>query len=259
MEPRYSGAAGITADRVADKSFNNVKIRRAWMYNGPVTSLRLEFSSPTNNPSPSRSLSLLSLTHPIFVSFSFSVYVEASTEPAGLLERRPNTSIFHSGKMSADGNFLKMTRSRILPLVGGSWYCAYAESRRTIDSSLQTLKIPLARLAFHLSNRQIADVHANLATWRCLWAPLWPEIWQIIRYAYVQRESKVSAQLEGTTFIRKLFHMRAIRGPNWLSALFEIFEILVSIDTLLMQFRQFPLLFVLLDWPIRQISGSYVP
>lgn len=125
--------------------------------------------------------------------------------------------------MSADGNFLKMTRSRILPLVGGSWYCAYAESRRTIDSSLQTLKIPLARLAFHLSNRQIADVHANLATWRCLWAPLWPEIWQIIRYAYIQRESKVSVHLEGTTFIRKLFHMRAIHGPNWLSALFENF------------------------------------
>lgn len=33
MELRYSGAAGITADRVADKSFNNAKIRRAWMYN----------------------------------------------------------------------------------------------------------------------------------------------------------------------------------------------------------------------------------
>lgn len=33
MEFRYSGAAGITADRVADKSFNNAKIRRAWMYN----------------------------------------------------------------------------------------------------------------------------------------------------------------------------------------------------------------------------------
>lgn len=57
MELRYSGAAGITADRVADKSFNNAKIRRAWMYNCGIF---------VDEPSFSLSLSLFSLHPPAF-------------------------------------------------------------------------------------------------------------------------------------------------------------------------------------------------
>lgn len=56
MESRYSGAAGITADRVADKSFNNAKIRRAWMYNCGIfvdEPISLFLSLPLSSPSSS--------------------------------------------------------------------------------------------------------------------------------------------------------------------------------------------------------------
>lgn len=106
MEFRYSGAAGITADRVADKSFNNAKIRRAWMYNcgifvdEPISlSLSFFFSLSLSLPSPFSS----------FFSYPFSSLSRLHCLQA-MLERRRNTSIFHSGKMSANGNFLKMTR-----------------------------------------------------------------------------------------------------------------------------------------------------
>ena len=134
MELRYSGAAGITADRVADKSFNNAKIRRAWMYNCGIF---------VDEPiSLSLSLPLLSPSSSFFSPYPFPSLSRLHCLQA-MLERRRNTSIFHSGKMSADGNFLKMTRrspeSPSLPLFSfrGGWYCA--ESRPTIDSSLQTL------------------------------------------------------------------------------------------------------------------------
>ena len=82
MELRYSGAAGITADRVADKSFNNAKIRRAWMYNcgifvdEPYFSLSLSLS-------PS-SLSILQL----FLPLSLSLFVEVAL-PAGYARATP--------------------------------------------------------------------------------------------------------------------------------------------------------------------------
>lgn len=82
MEFRYSGAAGITADRVADKSFNNAKIRRAWMYNCGIfvdepISLSLSFFL---------SLSLLSILQ-LFL-LSLFLFVEVAL-PAGYARATP--------------------------------------------------------------------------------------------------------------------------------------------------------------------------
>lgn len=147
MELRYSGAAGITADRVADKSFNNAKIRRAWMYNCGIF---------VDEPiSLSLSLPLLSPSSSFFSPYPFPSLSRLHCLQA-MLERRRNTSIFHSGKMSADGNFLKMTRrspASLLPPVFVSrrvilcWISTYHRFQppNIIDSILL------------VSNRQITD------------------------------------------------------------------------------------------------------
>lgn len=139
MKLWYSDAAGITADRVADKSSNNVKIRRAGMYREKTGNVGATGIFVEDQESLSLSLSW-------FSAFSQQRYSSvAVTHRFSILAKCPRTVIFL--------RWLVTTFSRY-PVPVPFSDCAYVEYLDvTSFPGLQTLKIQLAyRRAFPLES-----------------------------------------------------------------------------------------------------------